>query len=116
MRTVVLRRYPRDIGGAGVSSPALVPLFTTSGGHGEQGMGMTIEQARDNLNSVLDAVRNPALTRGEHVVLADSLALLYTQAKDNQEAEEVWRNMGAEEEPVVTPTPVIMPDGEVIDG
>ena len=48
---------------------------------------LTLEQARNNINEVLRTVRNPALTRDEHNLLAMSLELLYNGAKENEEDE-----------------------------
>ncbi len=47
---------------------------------------MTIEQAAQNIDQTLRAIRNPALTRDEHDLLRTSLQLLYTGAKEAEEA------------------------------
>jgi len=46
---------------------------------------LTLEQARNNIDEVLRTVRNPALTRDEHNLLAMSLELLYDGAKEKVE-------------------------------
>jgi hypothetical protein len=45
-------------------------------------MGITLEQARNNIDQVLAAVR---MTREEHGILAQSLEMLYDGAKETEE-------------------------------
>lgn len=47
---------------------------------------MTLEQARDNLVAVLGEVRNPPLNRAESNIVFNSVNVLYSGAKDNEES------------------------------
>lgn len=46
---------------------------------------LTLEQAKNNIDTVLKEVRNPALNRDEHDLLRMSLEMLYDGAKEGQE-------------------------------
>jgi len=46
---------------------------------------LTLQQARDNIDTVLKGVRDPALTRDEHDLLRMSLRMLYEAAKNAED-------------------------------
>lgn len=52
---------------------------------------MTLEQARNNIDGL---IANSRLTRQEHVVLQQSLEMLYSAAKENQESKEENKDAG----------------------